>query len=126
MPFVSALSNRSAAYLVQGEWELAIQDCTMALQHLGSRHGGAVGAESTGSAPPAPPGAVPRGGSARHASFTVKTLARRATGYCKTNCFSKAVEDLKAALVLDKTNIKLIGDLKRVEEQMVKAQQTEA
>ena len=106
--FVSALSNRSAAYLVQGNWESAIDDCTLALKHL----------KGGGSNDNTPVGAVPRGGSSRHASFTAKTLARRATAFCKTGCFNKAVEDLQSALVLDKTNVKLIGDLKRIQEQI--------
>merc|ERR1711865_1011272 len=101
--FVSALSNRSAAYLVLGKWQLAVDDCTAALLFLQGN------VSENG-----PPGAVPRGGSARHASFTAKTLARRATALCKTKEYATALEDLQAALVLDPSNAKLVADLERV------------
>jgi dyslexia susceptibility 1 candidate gene 1 protein len=107
--FVSALSNRSAAYLVQGQWDLAIKDCTAALQYL---HGGSNSSEKSD---PAQLGAVPRGGSARHASFTAKTLARRATALSKTGSFKQAVEDLQAALHLDEGNVKLTKDLENMQ-----------
>ena len=106
--FVSALSNRAAAHLVLGKWQAAVDDCTAALTYL--RDNGKNTTEI---------GAVPRGGSDRHASFTAKTLARRATALCKTGDYATAVADLQAALELDASNAKLVADLKRIQQLLV-------
>ena len=117
--FVSALSNRAAAYLATSEWQLAAEDCTKALNYL--RDSGAGGGAVGESGPPL--GAVPRGGSARHASFAAKTYARRATAMWKRGNYATAADDLQAALVLDAGNAKLMADLERVQQLLLSTEE---
>ena len=118
--FVSALSNRAAAYLATSEWQLAAEDCTKALTYL--RDSGAGGGGAVGESGP-PLGAVPRGGSARHASFAAKTYARRATAMWKRGNYATAADDLQAALVLDAGNAKLMADLERVQQLLLSTEE---
>lgn len=104
--FVSALSNRAAARLMQGQWEKCRHDCSLALDLLRSQPTASANAV----------GSVPKSGSARHTGFMVKTLARRATAYCKLGRFSKAIEDLEEAIPLEDAEKagKMMSDLERV------------
>ena len=120
--FISVLANRSSTLLALGQWQEAVDDCTLALQLLYMDKKQIVKILSTTQGQPAvvPIGPRPATGTIRHNSWVAKTLARRASAYFQLHEYELALSDFERAKILEPRNALLQKDIDKVKAQLAR------
>ena len=111
---VGCLSNRSACSLTSKNIHSCIDDCSDALSILRDTDSSSSRHTCGGSQFDMLNSILPRVGSAKRTSWAVKTLLRRGAAHAQLNHITEAIEDYKAAFVLEPLNEVLKSDLDKM------------
>jgi dyslexia susceptibility 1 candidate gene 1 protein len=121
--YVSAISNRAACYLKNGYFDLAINDCTFALELLDPVERNVSSASNNAKKLPIsggnssflqPSGPIPPPTSSDFRLWVIKTLVRRGSAYAQLERFKESKGDFLRAYELDPTNVAVAEDLARI------------